>query len=51
MNKPVCLGLSILKMSKILIYKFCYDYVKQNVVKNKIVLCRYITFHCIHNKK
>ena len=28
MNKPVHLGLSILKLSKILMYEFCYDYVK-----------------------
>ena len=27
-NKPVCLGLSILELSKILIYEFWYDYVK-----------------------
>ena len=28
MNKPVCLGLSILEFSKILMYEFWYDYVK-----------------------
>ena len=28
MNKPVYLGLSILELSKILTYEFCYDYVK-----------------------
>ena len=28
MNKPVCLGLLILELSKILIYEFWYDYVK-----------------------
>ena len=28
MNKPVYLGLSILELNKILIYKFWYDYVK-----------------------
>ena len=28
MNKPVYLGLSILQLSKILIYKLWYDYVK-----------------------
>ena len=28
MNKPVYLGLSILELSKILTYDFCYDYVK-----------------------
>ena len=28
MNKPVCLGLSILELSKILMYEFWYDYLK-----------------------
>ena len=28
MNKPVCLGLSILGLKRILMYKFWYDYVK-----------------------
>ena len=28
MNKPVCLGFSILELSKILMYQFWYDYVK-----------------------
>ena len=28
MNKPVYLGLSILDLSKILMYEFCFDYVK-----------------------
>ena len=28
MNKPVCLGLSILELSKILMYRFRYDYVQ-----------------------
>ena len=28
MNKPVHLRLSILKLSKMLMYQFCYDYVK-----------------------
>ena len=33
MNKPVHLGLSILELSKILMYEFWYDYVKPNMVK------------------
>ena len=28
MNKPVCFGLSILQLSKLLMYQFWYDYVK-----------------------
>ena len=28
MNKPVCLGLSILELSEILMCEFWYDYVK-----------------------
>ena len=28
MNKPVHLGLSVLELSRILIYEFWYDYVK-----------------------
>ena len=28
MNKPVYLGISILDISKVLMYKFCYDYIK-----------------------
>ena len=28
MNKPVFLGLSLLELSKILIYGFWYDYIK-----------------------
>ena len=28
MNKPVYLGLSILEISRIVMSKFCYDYVK-----------------------
>ena len=29
MNKPVYLGLSISEMSKIIMYEFWYDYVRQ----------------------
>ena len=28
MNKPICLGMSILDISKTLMYEFCYDYIK-----------------------
>ena len=38
-NKPIHLGLSILELSKILMYEFWYDYVKPNIVKkqNRVV--------------
>ena len=39
MNKPVYLGLSILELSKILIYQFWYDYVKPKYGKKG----RYVT--------
>ena len=38
MNKPVCLGLSVLELSKILMYEFCYDYIKLKYGE-KIKLC------------
>ena len=38
MNKPIYLGLSILEVSKIIMYKFWYDYVK-NKYGNKARLC------------
>ena len=51
-NKSVYLGLSILKLSKILMYEFRYDYVKQKYgKKNKIVRYGYMQFHCIHKNR
>ena len=38
MNKPIYLGLSILYISKILMYKFCYDYTKPKY-GNRAKLC------------
>ena len=38
MNKPVYLGLSILVLSKIVIYEFLYDYIKPKY-KEKGKLC------------
>ena len=35
MNKPVYLGLSILQLSKILMFEFWYDYVKRKYGKKK----------------
>ena len=31
MNKPVCSGLSILELRKIVMYQFWYDYVKVKI--------------------
>ena len=39
MNKPVYLGLSILELSKILMYEFWYDYVKPKYGKNVRLCC------------
>ena len=45
MNKPIDLGLSILELSKILMYGFWYDYVKPKYgEKAKLSYM----FHCIH---
>ena len=38
MNKPICLGLSILKINKTLMYEFWYDYMKPKYCDN-IKLC------------
>ena len=38
MNKPVYLSLSILEISKTLIYEFCYDYMKPKY-GDKVKLC------------
>ena len=35
MNKRVYLGLSILEISKIVMYEFCYVYVKTNMMKKQ----------------
>ena len=35
MNEPVYLGLSILELSKILMYEFWYDYVKPKMMKKQ----------------
>ena len=34
MSKPVCLGLSILEISKIVMYEFWYDYIKPKYGEN-----------------
>ena len=53
-TKPVYLGLSILELSKILTYEFCYDYVKAKYgVKAKLYYMDTditLYFHGIHNR-
>ena len=44
MNKPVCLGLSILELSKILMYEFWYDYVKPKYEKEKLCYMDTVSF-------
>ena len=38
-KKRVCLALSILELSKILMFDFCYDYVKPNYGENPKISC------------
>ena len=38
MNKPIYLGMSILGISKTLIYEFCYDYIKPKY-GDRVKLC------------
>ena len=39
MNKPIYLGQAILDLSKIVMYKFHYDYMKQKYSDNSLTLC------------
>ena len=50
MNKPIYLGLSILEISKITMYEFWYDYVK-NKYRNKVNLCYMDTDSLVMNIK
>ena len=50
MNKPIYLGLSILEISKILMYEFCYDYMKPKYNDN-IKLCYMDTDSFVMNIK
>ena len=36
MNKPVCLGLSVIELSKMLMYEFWYDYVEPEDGEKKL---------------
>ena len=50
MNKPVYLELSILKISKTLMYEFCYDYIKP-IYQQNAKLCSFDTDIFINNFK
>ena len=50
MNKPMYLGLSILEISKILMYEFWYDYMKPKYSDN-VKLCSMDTDSFIMNIK
>ena len=50
MNKPIYLGLSVLEISKILMYEFWYDYTKPKY-NNKVKLCYMDTDSFIRNIK
>ena len=50
MNKPICLGLSILDISKILMYEFWYDYIKPKY-GNDVKLCYMDTDSFVMNIK
>ena len=39
MNKPIYLGMSILDISKTLMYEFWYDYIKSLKYQDKAKLC------------
>ena len=46
MNKPVCLGLSVLEISKILMYEFWCNYIKPKYGEKEIVLYGYLWIVC-----
>ena len=50
MNKPIYLGLSILDISKILMYEFWYDYMKPKY-SNDVKLCYVDTDSFVMNIK
>ena len=50
MKKPVSLGLSILELSKILMYEFLYGYVKIEY-DEKVELCIWTLYYSIYKNK
>ena len=51
MNKPVYLGQAILDLSKIIMYEFHYDYMKQKYNNGKLQLCYMDTDSLVYNIK
>ena len=51
MNKPVYLGLSVLELSKTLMYEFWYDYVKPKYGEEAKLCYGYRQFPCIHKSR
>ena len=50
MNKPAYLGLSILEISKIIAYKFWYDYVKPQWGKKLKLWCMFTESFMVYIK-
>ena len=51
MNNPVYLGLSLLELSKILMYEFWYDYVKPKYDEKANFLYWHRQLYCIHKNR
>ena len=50
MKKPFYLGLSVSELSKIVMYEFWYDYVKQNYGKNAELCYMDISNYTVYTK-
>ena len=48
MNKPVYISLSVLGISKMVIYEFWYHYVEAKCMKKKIMLHGYIQLYSLY---
>ena len=51
MKKPFYLGLSVSELSKIVMYEFWYDYVKQNYGKNAELCYMDISNYTVYTKQ
>ena len=48
MNKPICLGLSMLELRKIVVYEFWFDYIKPKYGEKKkkcVILIKIISLY------